>query len=60
MEAGYDVSSAVATQSSDHRNSLTQQETVNPDRIYQQQHPQHQIQNQSTTDRAMEIPAAKV
>lgn len=58
MEAGYDVS--VANQNLDRQNSLTQQDTANPDQIYQSQHSQHQLQNQSSSDRAMEIPAAKV
>lgn len=60
MEGGYDVSNTVENQSLDHRDSITQEEIPNADRIYQQQHSQHQIQNQSTVDRPTEIPAAKV
>lgn len=64
MEGGYDASSTVGNQSVDTRESF-QNEISNADRIQQQQqqfqpNPQLPIQNQTSVDRAMEIPAAKV
>lgn len=60
MEASYGVSSTAGNQSLDNRELPHPQEIPNSDQIYQQQISQQPNQNQSASDRPMEIPAAKV
>ena len=61
MEGGGEAANVVGNQIVNHSEQSHQQETPNSEQIYQQhQHPQHPLQNQSSGDRPMEIPAAKV
>lgn len=59
MEGAHDESNAVGNPHLTNKDGQ-QQDIPNSDRIYQQQYPQNQIQNQPPNIRPTEIPAAKV